>query len=276
MLDINSDLLLEKEDFNRIRKIVYDTTGITLADTKSALIVARLSKRLLKKGISGFGEYIALLNEDPSEILELVNKITTNLTYFYRESDQFSVLKLLILPELLKNKKNIIRIWSAACSTGAEVYTILFEMLDYFNGSIPDNIDLKILGSDIDTVVLSKAKRGAYTKEELNKLDKSKVKLYFDKLNEDQYIIKENLKKYVGFRKINLIYDKFSFKGKIDIIFCRNVAIYFNEETKDKLYNKFYNVLSEQSYVFSGQSENLFRWNNQYKFIKNSIYKKVL
>ena len=273
MGESNSELTLSLSDFNKIRSIVFESTGITLADTKSALIVARLSKRLIKMNIAGFEQYIELLNNDPSEILELINRITTNLTYFYRESGQFELLKLTVLPEF-KNK-NKLRIWSAACSTGAEVYTILFEIIDYFNGRVPENIDLKILGSDIDTTVLSKAKKGAYTKEELNKLNDTKRQTYFNKENNDRFVVKDIYKKYVGFRKINLINDEFSFKNDIDIIFCRNVAIYFNEETKDKLYDKFYNVLGKKGYIFSGQSESLFKWSNKYKFLKKSIYEKV-
>ncbi len=270
-------MFLSNDDFNTIRKIVLDTTGISLSKSKKALIVTRLSKRFLEKNISDFGKYINILKDEPSETMILINCITTNLTYFYRESDQFSILKSLILPEFIKNsgEKKTIRVWSAACSTGAEVYTILFEIIDFFNGIIPDNIDVKILGSDIDTVVLSKAKIGAYTREELSKLNDNKINYFFNKKNDDLYIIKDEFKKYVGFRKINLANDKFSFKGAVDMIFCRNVAIYFDESTKDKLYSKFYNVLNEEGYIFSGQSENLFKWSSKYKFITKSIYKKV-
>jgi len=274
---ISSNLNLNKKDFNRIRDIVFKNTGISLSDAKGPLIVSRLSKRLIRMGIPDFTTYVELLEEKDVEVLELINRITTNLTYFYREADQFKILQETILENILsaKKNKNILRIWSAACSTGAEVYTILFEMLEYFKGIVPSNMDLKILGSDIDTTVLNKAKSGAYTKEELNKLNPEKVNKYFNRIDEDLFVIKEELKKFVGFRKINLVYDEFKFKQKIDIIFCRNVAIYFDDETKDKLYKKFYNVISDEGYIFSGQSENLFKWNDKFKFIKKSIYKRI-
>jgi len=277
MRSVDSNLSLNGWAFDRIRKIVFDTTGIVLSDNKSALIIARLSKRLINMGISDFNDYVSLLERDSLEVLDMINRITTNLTYFYREAEQFELLRNMVLPEQINKskKKQIFRVWSTACSTGAEVYTILFEIFEFFDDSIPDNIELKILGSDIDTNVLAKAKKGAYNKEELNTLDDNKVEKYFNRKNEDLYTIKEEFKKYVGFRKINLVYDDFVFKGEIDIIFCRNVAIYFDEQTKDKMYNKFYNVLSENGYVFSGQSENLFKWSDKFKFVKKSIYKRI-
>lgn len=270
---------LSDTEFRAVREIVWKTTGISLADSKKALVISRLARRLRELGCPTFFKYIQRLKTDSDEVLFLVNRITTNLTRFYREKGQFIPLKEKILPEILtaavkKGKKNL-RIWSAGCSTGEEVYTILFEILDYFKGVIPRALDVKILGTDIDTNVLKKANSGRYNNTELKGVEERAVVKYFNRVEEDRFEIKPQLKKYVVFSKLNLVYDDFKFKNKLDAIFCRNVVIYFNKETKEKVYQKFYSALDDPGYFFSGHSENLFQYPHMFKFVGKSVYKKV-
>jgi chemotaxis protein methyltransferase CheR len=273
------NVTLSDTEFRQIRKIVWKTTGISLADTKKALVISRLARRLRELGYHSFHKYVNLLKTDPDEVLSMINRITTNLTRFYREKAQFVQLKEIILPEIVtavkKKRKNSLRIWSAGCSTGEEVYTILFEVMDFFKDVIPSSIDFKILGTDIDSNVLEKAASGCYRNEELKGLDEPHIKKYFNPISDNQFEIKERFRKYVLFLKLNLVNDEFNFKNKFDIIFCRNVVIYFNKETKQRLYEKFHTVLENPGYFFSGHSENLFLYSQMFRFMGKSIYKKV-
>ncbi len=271
---------MSESEFRQIRDIVFSTTGISLADSKKALVISRLARRLAELKFNNYIKYIQRLKSDTNEIFYMINRITTNLTRFYREDFQFPILKEQALPSLLskakRGGKKTLRVWSAGCSTGEEVYTVLFEILDFFKGSIPSSIDFKILGSDIDTNVLSKAKRARYSESEIKGLSPRILSTYFDRASQTDYIVKDAFRKYVTFSRNNLVYDEFNFKSKIDIIFCRNVVIYFNTETKQKVYEKFYAVLNEPGYFFSGHSENLFKYSRMFKFIGKSVYKKVV
>jgi chemotaxis protein methyltransferase CheR len=280
------ELKLADAEFQQLRNFVYQSTGISLAESKRALIVSRLFRRLMQLNFRSFTSYVHLLKSDPREVDFMINRITTNHTKFYREPHQFEVLKRRILPTVWENKKkrkeNTIRIWSAGCSSGEEVYTILFEVFEALNipfqskynrFSIP--FHLEILGSDIDTGALNKAVSGQYSDIEIKEVKKSIVSKYFDRVSPNEYQVKEILKKYVIFKRINLVNDTFRFQQKVDIIFCRNVVIYFNEETRQKVYNKFHGVMDSPGFFFSGHSENLFKYHHIFKFIEKSIYKKV-
>jgi chemotaxis protein methyltransferase CheR len=273
------EIKLNDNEFRKIRNIVYKTSGINLVDSKRALIVSRLYKRLRQLKTDSFDAYISILESDPDEVTLFINRITTNLTKFYREKNQFDVLRTSILPLIRENKKqkneNALRVWSAGCSTGEEVYTILFELFDCFHGHFPTTLDVRILGSDIDTDVLKKAHSGQYSVDETKGLPPKTLENYFEKLSETDYRVKEQLRKCVRFKRINLVNDEFRFKNKIDIIFCRNVVIYFDRETKKKIYEKFHAVLNDPGFFFSGHSENLFKYNHLFRFIEKSIYKKV-
>jgi chemotaxis protein methyltransferase CheR len=276
------ELKLEETEFQTLRSMVYRTSGISLADSKKALMISRLARRLRELEINSFPSYINRLQTDPREIHVMINRITTNLTKFYREKHQFDVLARQILPLVLKDKirkeEKTLRMWSAGCSTGEEVYTILFEVIKAWKNHSKHlaDLDLKILGSDIDTLVLNKARSGQYSAEELKGLDDEIMNTYFDRISPQEFRIKRELKQYVGFRRINLVHDPFLFKHPIDIIFCRNVVIYFNNDTRQTLYEKFHAVLNEPGFFFSGHSENLFQYSDLFKFLEKSIYQKVV
>ncbi len=273
------EVRLSDGEFLKIRDIVFKTTGIHLVESKRALVVSRLYKRLRELGYSSFEPYIVLLESDPAEVARFINRMTTNLTKFYRENNQFEMLRSTVLSQIIESKKSkgkqFLRVWSAGCSTGEEVYTILLELLEEFHGVIPTTLDLKILGSDIDTDVLNKAVSGQYTLEELKGIDAPKLDAYFDRVSDTEYKLKSRLRQYVVFKRINLVYDPFRFKHSVDIIFCRNVVIYFDHETRKTVYEKFHAVMNTPGFFFSGHSENLFKYNHLFKFIGKSIYKKV-
>lgn len=274
------DLKLSDFEFKKIRSIVYNATGIHLIDSKRALVVSRLARRLRQLNMDSFLTYINLLESDADEVLLLINRITTNLTKFYREKSQFAVLRNQLFSIIMETKKqrgeNWLRVWSAGCSTGEEVYTILFELIEAFNGHLPANLDFKILGSDIDTNVLHKASHACYSSEEIADLPIETRDKYMEKIENNQFRVKQYWRQYVIFRRINLVTELFSFKRKLDIIFCRNVVIYFDKKTRENLYHKFYTVLNDPGYFFSGHSENLFKYNNLFRFVEKSIYKKVV
>jgi chemotaxis protein methyltransferase CheR len=273
-------LTLSDNEFSQIRDIVRRSAGISLADSKKALVVSRLARRLNELKIHSFLTYINRLKGDADEVLFMINRITTNLTRFYRENAQFNVLRESILPEILKAKRekgeDTLRIWSAGCSTGEEVYSILFEVLAYFKGTAPVSPALKIMGSDIDTNVLRKAASGIYTVEELNGLDEQTKNRYFHPVPGGGFQVRDRFKKYTVFTKLNLVHDEFKFKNRIDVIFCRNVVIYFDQDSKQRIYEKFNGVMNDPGFLFSGHSENLFRYADLFKFVKKGVYKKVL
>lgn len=275
------ELKITDKEFLKIRGIVYKVTGIVLTSSKRALIISRLARRLRQLKMNCFDTYISLLERDQEEVLLLINRITTNLTRFYREKGQFSVLKEEVLPVILESKKRTsdkcLRVWSAGCSTGQEVYTILFELCNAFRGRIPMNVDLRILGTDIDTNVLKKADSAIYSNDEVKEIEPGGITKFFDQLPEDGgFKVKSKWRKFVGFKRINLVYDTFDFNHKLDIIFCRNVVIYFDKYIREKLYKKFHAALNDKGYFFSGHSENLFKYNHLFKFVDKAIYKKVV
>jgi chemotaxis protein methyltransferase CheR len=209
------NLTLSDLEFRQIKDIVWKTTGISLSDNKKALVISRLARRLTELNMQSFYKYINRLRSDTDELLFMINCITTNLTRFYREKGQFAFLKNTVLPEILeagkRKQEKTLRLWSAGCSTGEEVYTLLFEIMAYFKGRIPPTLDVKIVGSDIDTGALQKAAAGLYSEEEVKGLQETEIANYFDRVSEDQLTIKNHLKKYVTFLKMNLVYDAFIF-----------------------------------------------------------------
>ncbi|MBF0398701.1 MAG: protein-glutamate O-methyltransferase CheR [Desulfobacterales bacterium] len=273
---------ISDSDFKTISSIVYDATGIVLKINKKNLVISRLIKRLNALGIPNFREYVDLL-DDPlffnKELPYIVNCLTTNTTNFFREPHQFEILKK-ILPSILEygNKKNChnLRIWSSACSTGEEPYTIamvLSECMEYIRGW-----NVQILSTDIDSDVLSRASKGVYELERMKNVPQNYLNKYFNRVKTyhgEGYKISDNIRKMIIFRQVNLINDTFKFNSPVDIIFCRNVVIYFDDIGKQKLMNKFIEVLRSGGYFFLGHSETLLLYGKQFKFIESAVYQKA-
>jgi chemotaxis protein methyltransferase CheR len=225
--------------------------------------------------LNSFGEYFAYLDRTPRAFEEMISRITTHFTGFFREPIQFEILRQSLLPQLIRERmaRKRLRIWSAACSSGEEIYTILIELLDFFGGEIPPNWDVKILGTDIDQRSLAAASQGVFAAETLKTLPDPRMNRYF--VEEGARVrFNPRLATPLRFAQLNLMAKAYPFKEKMDIIFCRNVAIYFDSDGKDHLYQALHRHLAEDGYLFSGHSESLLRYPHLYKHIKRSIYQR--
>lgn len=261
---------LTDEEFNGLVKFIRSNYGIDLSK-KRLLIEARMYSVLTEKKLTSFSEYFELLRRDGRELNTLLNKLTTNHTYFMREPRHFEFLKDVILPRQEKtNRERSLRIWSAGCSTGEEAYTAVMVMKDYFLGS--PGWDYRILATDISTKVLASAQQGSYTAESLRNLPSEWERRYFRKSG-DTYALSEEIRREVIFRQLNLM-DDFHFKRPFDLIFCRNVMIYFNQDSKNRLVQKFYELLKPGGFLFIGHSETIQRDAAGFRYIEPSIYQK--
>ncbi|WP_110482919.1 protein-glutamate O-methyltransferase [Borreliella afzelii] len=274
----NFNINITKDELLRLIKIVYNNFGINLSEKKKMLIESRLSSLLKVKGFKNFTEYIDFLEKSTGnlQLIELVDKISTNHTYFFRESKHFDFLNNKILPKLaekiLKSENSEIRIWSAGCSSGEEPYTIAMILKEYMENN-KVNFKVKILATDISISVLHEAYEGIYPEDRTINLPKYLKTKYLNQLKDDKFQVKEILKKMVYFKKLNLMDEKFPFSKKFDLIFCRNVMIYFDEKTRNDLANKFNYYLKNDSYLLIGHSETI-RGNKNLKYIMPATYKK--
>lgn len=281
MSELNLAPLTDSE-FNELVRIIYDKTRIQMSEHKRALVTSRISKRIRALNMSSFKEYIDYLKGAPDEeVTNFINAVTTNKTDFFRENKHFEYMKTTFLPNWEKSYKegkvNNLRIWSAACSTGEEPYTIAMTLHDYF-GERFNHYDIKILASDIDTNVLSHACAGIYKEETVETIQTNTLKKYFLKgtgNNAGLYKVKNILQKCISFRQLNFKDEDFDIHTKFDLIFCRNVIIYFDKEFQKELFNKFYRYMKDDSYVFIGHSETLFGISDLFKYISSNIYKKI-
>lgn len=264
---------IKHEDFVRLTQFVQKNYGINLTQKKN-LIEGRLGKTILDMGFSNFTEYVDYLlkSKSPEDLDILINKLTTNHTYFMRENSHFEFFQNVILPDLESRAKNrTLGVWSAGCSSGEEPYTLSILLKEYFGNKTPA-WDTRLLATDISKQILTKASRGIYGEDSLKELPDSWKKKYFTKSNQG-YTVTQALKDNVVFREFNLM-DPIRFKIPFDVIFCRNVMIYFDQPTKDALIQRFYNALKPGGYLLIGHSETLNKENSQFKYIMPATYKK--
>ena len=283
MDDLNANMpALSDSEFAELVKIIYDKTRIQMSNHKRALVTSRLSKRLRALHMDSFREYIEFVkNAKDEELTNFVNAVTTNKTDFFRENKHFEYMKSTFLPDWEKNfkagKVKNLRIWSAACSTGEEPYTIQMTLHEYF-GSNYDKYDIKVLASDIDTNVLAHGRAGIYREESVEPIQDNILRKYFLKGAGDKeglYKVKDILKKNLFFRQLNFKDEDFDMHTQFDLIFCRNVIIYFDKDFQKELFNKFYRYLKDDSLVFIGHSETLFGVSDKFKYVASNIYKKI-
>lgn len=265
---------LTDNEFLEFVNFMHKNYGIDLTK-KRILIEGRLSNLVERKGMSSFSQYLDnIKRNNKEEITMLINKLTTNYTYFYREENHFKYLKDVILPyEEKNNRTKTLNIWSAGCSSGEEPYTLAMIISDYFKFSGNNNWNIQILATDISENVLTKAQEGIYAEDSLTKLPESYKKRYFLKTKDDKYEVSPEIKKHITFKTFNLM-DPIAAKNKYDIIFCRNVMIYFNPETKMNIVNKFYDATKPQGYLMIGHAETIQRNQSKFMYINPAIYKK--
>ena len=266
-----NELQISDADFNRMVKFVHDNYGIDL-HAKRQLIQSRLGTVIKRKGYQSFREYVDFLLADGSgdDINELLNKLTTNYTYFQRETESFDYFVDTILPDVTAKHTGdkTLSIWSAACSSGEEPYNVTMYMMDYF-GPHWKEWDARMLATDLSVDVLGKAQRGVYQLPD-NMPEKWK-RSYFTPSG-DRHQISQEVKNNVIFRQFNLM-DPIRFKRKFDIIFCRNVMIYFDQPTKTALINRMYDATVPGGYLIISLSENL-PPNTKWKRCTSAIFKK--
>lgn len=265
-----------ESEFLQLSSFIKEHYGIDLTKKKS-LVTARLQNILKSNNYRSFSEYNEFLMSDVTgeAISALINRITTNHTFFMREHEHFRIFKDRVMPYLISTQKNDrdLRIWSAGCSSGEEPYTLAM-IIDEFLGNRKIYWDTRILATDISGKALDKAVKGEYPNHHIEPLPIKWKLNYFKKIDNERYIITDNIKKQVIFRRFNLMAEKFPFKKKFHVIFCRNVMIYFDSKTREDLVNKFYNFTEHGGYLFIGHSESLNRDKTKYRYVLPSLYRK--
>ena len=268
-------LTLNENDFRKLITFIKGRYGIDLSQ-KRQLIIGRLSNTVVSMGYSTFTEYIEhiLSQKNPQDIELMLNKLTTNYTFFLRESAHFDYFRDTVLHYLEKTKRDhVLSIWSAGCSSGQEPYTLSMILKEYF-GSKAGNWDTRVLATDISQNALKAAASGIYDEESLSAIPSAWKQKYFKRTNEaGVYQVADVLKNNVIFRTFNLM-DPIRFKLKFDVIFCRNVMIYFDQQTKDALVQRFFNATVPGGYLFIGHSESLNKATTPYKYLMPSAYRK--
>lgn len=276
--NVRSQLGLSDREFQLISGLVEDKFGIHLETNKKALIISRLNKLILSKNVHSFQEYYEFLKADRTghELLALIDKISTNHSFFFRETEHFQFLKE-IFPILIKaphvQSERKIKIWSAGCAAGEEPYSLAMILTELLK-TLPKGIEVKILATDVSTSVLESAKEGIYTLERLKLVPEPFFKKYFNKMDEDHFAVKKSIKEMVLYKRLNFMRDSFPFKGKFDVVFCRNVMIYFTKETRDTLVDKIASFIYNNGYLFIGHSETLGRDHTNLKYIKPAVYQR--
>ena len=272
--------LIDVENFDFLRSLAQQHAGIVLADHKRRMVHRRVSKRLAALGVDSFSSYSALLQSPAGteELEHFINALTTNKTEFFRERHHFDHLVASAVPNLLKNRNRDangrFRVWSAGCSFGPEPYSIAMSLRD----GVPEiaNWNTKILATDIDTDVLERARKGCYREDDIDAVPPHLRSVYFSKLREDGgiYRIAPIISTMISFNPLNL-HGHWPMKGQFDIIFCRNVIIYFDKPTQARLIDRFADIMREDGYLYLGHSESLYRVSDRFRPVGQSIYQKI-
>jgi chemotaxis protein methyltransferase CheR len=265
------------DDFQALRALVREVTGISLSEQKRELVYGRLARRLRALNLKSFREYRDLLSQDDGrELVQFCNAITTNLTAFFREPHHFEHLKNDVLTPLVRKlgAQRRMRIWSAGCSTGEEPYSIAMSVLE----AVPDieRWDIKILATDLDSDVLEKARRGVYTADRLQTLSAERRERFFEPYpdaKEPSFKVRPELPRLLTVKQLNLMHP-FPMKGPLDAIFCRNVVIYFDKDTQRDLVARISRLQRPGDLLFLGHSETLFKVSTDYNLIGRTIYRR--
>ena len=264
-------------DFERVRSVVHAYAGIDLAESKQNLVYNRLARRLRALGFEDFQSYLSYVEGEgkDEEFTHLINAITTNLTFFFRENHHFEFLSQELFPALMKKNADSkkIRIWSAGCSTGEEPYSLAIVAKEFF----PAGWDVRIDASDLDTNVVNTGKEGVYSIEALKGVTQERVKRWFMRgsgANAGMVKVKPDLKEIIRFQQVNLMND-WPWNESFDLIFCRNVVIYFDKPTQQRLFSRYYQALKPDGHLFIGHSESLYKVSEQFKLLGKTIYQKI-
>jgi chemotaxis protein methyltransferase CheR len=248
------DLEFTAADFQKVRARIYQTAGISLAQSKQEMVYSRLARRVRARGLTSFSDYLTLLEADQAEHEAFVNALTTNLTAFFREAHHFDVLTALC-ERHRRSASGEFRVWSAAASTGEEPYSIAMTLIDVYGSYTPP---VTIVATDIDTNVLAHARRGVYTADRVAKLTEAQRRRFFLRgtgQHEGSVRVRAEVGALVKFERLNLLDDRWPVSGPFDAIFCRNVMIYFDKATQRRILQKLTPLLRPHGLLFAGHSE---------------------
>jgi chemotaxis protein methyltransferase CheR len=257
-------------DFERVRKLIYQHAGISLSPAKQDMVYSRLARRLRATAKESFADYLEMLERgDHEEWERFVNSLTTNLTSFFREPHHFP-----IFAEHLKKLggRNPIRVWCSAASTGEEPYSIAITVAETFGGF---NAPVSIIASDLDTNVLATADKGVYPAERVERLSPERLKRFFLKgsgSQEGNVAVRPELRRMVQFQRVNLLDASYSVKGPLDVIFCRNVMIYFDKPTQYKILSRFAPMMQDDGLLFAGHSESFLHAADIFRSLGKTVY----
>ena len=258
-----------RSDFERVRSLIYQRAGISLADSKQEMVYSRLARRLRATGISSFVRYLDDLEAGRmgDEWESFTNALTTNLTSFFREAHHFP-----LLAEHVKQAREPVTIWCSASSTGEEPYSIAMTVCEAFNTLSPP---VKIIATDIDTNVLAVGANGVYALDRIGKLEPERLKRFFLKgkgAQEGMVRVRPELRNLVTFRQLNLLSDSWQLQGQFDVIFCRNVMIYFDKATQRKILARFVPLMKPDALLFAGHSENFLYVSESLRLRGKTVY----
>jgi chemotaxis protein methyltransferase CheR len=265
---------LTPAQFTRIARLVHDLCGIDLQAGKEGLVRTRLARRLHVLGLSGFTEYLELLESDASarELVVLVDAISTNKTSFFRESAHFEYLRHRVLPDLLATGRPL-RFWSAGCSSGEEPYTLAFLLHEM----APDlhRRDVRILATDVSTSMVARARAGVYDAANVGEVPPAALRRFFSREPGpgEKYRVKQPVRSMVRFARLNLI-ASWPMRGPFDLIFCRNVMIYFDRPTQARLVHRFHRLLAPHGQLLVGHSESLSSLEHHFRYVQPAVYAK--
>lgn len=257
-------------DFERVRKLIYQHAGISLSDVKQDMVYSRLARRLRATGLNSFADYLALLEKGGADEWEkFVNSLTTNLTSFFREPHHFP-----ILAEHLKTlpTSSPIKIWCSAASTGEEPYSIAMTAVETFGNF---NVPVSIMASDLDTSVLATAEKGVYPLDRVEKISPERMKRFFLKGSGSQegfVCVRPELRRLITFQRLNLLDPNWPLRGPLDVIFCRNVMIYFDKPTQYKILSRFAPLMREHGLLFAGHSESFLHAADLFRSKGKTVY----
>jgi chemotaxis protein methyltransferase CheR len=252
-LQLEREFTYSDADFEKVRKVIYSKAGINLSDSKKQLVYSRLARRLRALNLPNFSAYLAYLSENNHEQEEFINALTTNLTAFFRESHHFDILANHALKH--KDKARPFRVWCSASSTGEEPYSIAITLAEAFGSYTPP---VEIIASDIDSNVLREAAAGVYSVQRLESLSIDRKKQFFQRgkgANSGKARVVSELRNLIDFRQINLLDTSWPIKPYFDVIFCRNVMIYFDKPTQLKLLERMVKLLKSDGLYIAGHSE---------------------
>lgn len=259
-------------DFERVRELIYKHAGISLSPIKQDMVYSRLARRLRARGDRTFAEYLDRAQRDPQEWETFVNSLTTNLTSFFREAHHFD-----ILAERLKKNggRPTFRIWCSAASTGEEPYSLAITACEAFNTLTPP---VQIIATDIDTNVLATAEKGVYGMDRVDRLSKERMQRFFLKGTGGQAgfaRVRPELQRLIEFKRINLLDKTWSVQGPFDVMFCRNVMIYFDKPTQHEILKRFMPMLKPEGLLFAGHSESFLHAADIFRSLGRTVYERT-